>query len=241
MNKTLLLLVWNVHFLLAQPTKMAFIKAGDFTPLYTAIPRQVIHIGSFQMDITPVTNKQYADFIQKNPSWNKRQASHLFTDSSYLSSWDAKNNFVQKYPNAPVTNVSWFAAKAYCECQGKRLPTTNEWEYVAMASNTKKDARKDSSYTKLILKAYEKRNSAFFSVGQSKPNIWGVFNLNELVWEWTQDFNAVFFSDEGKNYCGSGSLTANDLNDYPAFIRYAYRDGLKANFCVKSLGFRCVK
>ena len=30
--------------------------------------------------------------------------------------------------NEPVTNVSWFAAEAYCKARGLRLPTTDQWE-----------------------------------------------------------------------------------------------------------------
>ena len=37
-----------------------------------------------------------------------------------------------------MTNISWFAAKEYCECQGKRLATLDEWEYVAMADEKRK-------------------------------------------------------------------------------------------------------
>ena len=42
-------------------------------------------------------------------------------------------------------------------------------------------------------------------------------------------------------FCGSGSLTANDLMNYAAFMRYAFRGSIKANYAVQNLGFRCAK
>jgi formylglycine-generating enzyme required for sulfatase activity len=57
----------------------------------------------------------------------------LIANTTYLSEWSGDLSFGQLNANAPVTNISWFAAKEYCECQGKRLATLDEWEYVAMA------------------------------------------------------------------------------------------------------------
>jgi formylglycine-generating enzyme required for sulfatase activity len=54
---------------------------------------------------------------------------------------------------APVTNVSWFAAKAYASWKGKRLPTVAEWEYAAAASVDKPDGASDPEFLALIVVA----------------------------------------------------------------------------------------
>ncbi|MFT6733521.1 MAG: sulfatase modifying factor 1 [Polaribacter sp.] len=51
----------------------------------------------------------------------------------------------------PVTNVSWFSADAFCRAEGKRLPTVDEWEYVARSSKKHIDGNKEESYNQRIL------------------------------------------------------------------------------------------
>ncbi|WP_420604164.1 formylglycine-generating enzyme family protein [Flagellimonas sp.] len=228
---------------------MVEIKGGTYIPLYGR-DSLTVTISDFYMDVYPVTNQEYLEFVKEYPKWQKSKVKKLFADDSYLMGWKSDitlgNN--QKL-DAPVVNVSWFAANAYCECKGKRLPTIDEWEYVAMANENIPDARQIQTYNEYILGWYEKPKTFNNTIGSTFKNYWGVYDLHGLVWEWTSDFNSVMVSGESRKdvdndsnlFCGSAAIGATDLMNYAAFMRYATRGSLKAKYTMKNLGFRCVK
>lgn len=235
--------------LFAQSEGMVYITGSRYIPLYGR-DSTVVEIKDFEMDIYPVSNAEYSDFLKENPNWQKSKALKLFTDKMYLSNWESDQTIKPSAkPNSPVTYVSWFAAKAYCEDQGKRLPTVDEWEYAAMADETTKDARVKPEYNKQILAWYESPRSNENTIGMHAKNAWGVHDLHGLVWEWTLDFNSVLITGESRKdvdkdtdlFCGSAAVNATDLMNYAAFMRYATRGSLKAKYSMKNLGFRCVK
>ena len=95
------------------------------------------------MDVYPVTNSEYLSFVKEHLQWQRSKVKRLFSDGSYLANWKGDTSLGDLInPNAPVTNISWFTAKNYCEVQGKRLPTVDEWEYAAMVDEITADARK---------------------------------------------------------------------------------------------------
>ena len=230
-------------------SKMAEIKGGEYIPLYGRDSMKV-SIDNFSMDVYPVTNKEFLDFVKKHPKWQRSKAIKLFVDGSYLRDWksDTILNATQNL-NSPITNISWFAAKNYCESQEKRLPTVDEWEYVAMANKTVSDARKIKEYNAFILSWYEKPRTFNQTIGSTFKNYWQVYDLHGLVWEWTSDFNSVLITGESRKdidsdsnlFCGSAAVNATDLMNYAAFMRYAIRGSLKAKYTMKNLGFRCVR
>ncbi|GAA4124614.1 formylglycine-generating enzyme family protein [Flavobacterium chungbukense] len=231
----------------AQEKEMAFINEGSYIPLYGAVSKNPVLVKSFYMDIYPVTNSQFLDFLKKNSSYRKSKIKGIFADKSYLSYWINDLDFGNANPKSPVTGVSWFAAKKYCECEGKRLATMDEWEYVAMADTKKIDARTKKEFNEYILSWYEKSRTYENQIGKTFKNYWGVYDMHGLVWEWTSDFNSIFLSGESRKdkstdknlFCGSASVNASDLMDYAAFMRYAFRGSLKAQYSTRNLGFRC--
>jgi formylglycine-generating enzyme required for sulfatase activity len=234
------------------PKGMSFISGGIYKPLYGVKSNSTeIKVAPFYIDKYPVTNEEFLRFVKENPQWRKSKVKKFFADQNYLRNWKSDLELGSyALPSSPVTDVSWFAAKAYSEYYGKRLPTVAEWELVGSASAHNGDGYQDPSYVKQILEWYSKPTLEVIPpVGRGTKNYWGVFDMHGLVWEWTSDFFNALVSGESRGdsglernlFCGSGSVSATDFKNYPAFMRFAFRSSLKANYTTSNLGFRCVK
>lgn len=234
-------------------TGMARIPAGTFQPLYAVAGQGRERVGAFLLDREPVTKAEFLAFVRSVPQWRRSAVRRVFAERSYLADWhgdlDAGAGALGR---TAATNVSWFAARAYCEAQGKRLPTTSEWEYAAAASETKRYPRADASFTQRLLSLYQRRSGARAPMlGQGFRNVFGVSDLHAVDWEWTLDFNATVVTDDSRAsgsgvdardhhlFCASAAIGATDLTNYPAFLRYAVRSGLTGRSATSGLGFRC--
>lgn len=231
-------------------TRLMPIEGGFYLPLYS-LDTQKIKVASFQIDNYQVSNRDYLAFVKKNPAWQKSKIKKLFTDGGYLRHWTSDTIFSDSISNYPVVNVSWFAAKKYCECQGKRLPTNAEWELVGQASQTNKNGSfQDKKFNQWLLDWVAKPQAANKRArGSTFRNYYGIYDMHGLVWEWTYDFNSALTTGESREnggldkskFCGGGSFSSKDVRNYAAFMRYAMRSSLKAKYCVANLGFRCAK
>ena len=225
---------------------MVLVPAGIYTPLYGS--SGTVAVAAFYLDEAPVTNGEFLDFVREHPAWRKSSAKRIFADEGYLRDWAADEDLGGLDPQSPVTRVSWFAAKAYAEWKGKRLPTLAEWEYAASASETNAVGLDDPAYNQRILDWYSRPvRDVLPRVGSTFRNFYGAWDLHGLVWEWVTDFNTALVTGESRAdagldrslFCGSGAAGAAEFKDYAAFMRYAYRSSLKANYTVANLGFRC--
>ena len=233
------------------PAGMVIIRGGVFKPLFrSSADVQEVTVKPFCLDTLPVTNEDYLKFVRANPRWQRSAVKRLFADESYLKTWAGDLELgTNAPPNAPVTFVSWFAAKAYAQWSGKRLPTTAEWEFVAGAGYTNLDGDADLAFKRALLAWYSSSTTRIGSVGLSRANYWGVHDLHGLIWEWVADFNTSMVTGDARGdtgldrqlFCGSGSVSARDVSNYTAFMRYGFRSSLKADYCIHNLGFRCAK
>ncbi|SMO47555.1 formylglycine-generating enzyme family protein [Fodinibius sediminis] len=238
----------------AQTDSMAFIEGGHFMPFYHTSDDSVA-VASFYLDKHPVTNGEFLAFVKVNPQWRRSQVKSIFAEPGYLNHWSGDLDLgprAEQIKDSPVTNVSWFAARAYAQWKGKRLPTLHEWEYAASASRDQPLAGRNKGFVQQILDWYSRPSPTILpAVGQQTPNYYGVYDLHGLIWEWVQDFNTVFISGESRAdqgelkqfYCAAGSSAASDIDkeNYAAFLRYAFRGSLEADFSVGNLGFRCAR
>lgn len=232
--------------------EMRRIPEGRYAPLFRSAqdPKEVT-VHAFLLDAYPVTNADFLEFVRASPQWRRSQVKRLFADVDYLHDWASDLELGPGVAaQAPVTHVSWFAAKAFCAWKGKRLPTTAEWEYAAAASPRQADGSKDLEFTAQIQRWYTTPSpERLAEIGQSPPNFYGIHDLHGLVWEWVSDFSTAMVTGDARGdtgierqlFCGAGGEGSNDRNNFPGFMRAGFRSSLKASYTVRTLGFRCAR
>jgi formylglycine-generating enzyme required for sulfatase activity len=222
-------------------TPLVRIPEGTWRPLLASKAQAKEYpVAPFLLAVHAVTNADFLAFVQDQPAWRKSQVKRLFADAGYLRHWSADLEFAPELARRPVVNVSWFAARAYCAWAGQRLPTTAEWERAA-------DSGGDEAERKRILDWYAKPAAVAADVQSTPRNQFLVHDLHGLVWEWVEDFNTALVTGDARGdaslerslFCGAGAAGARDPGDYAAFMRFALRGSLRANYTLKNLGFRC--
>lgn len=231
---------------------MVLIKKGKYTPLFThnkSLSKDIFIDHDFYINKYPITNEEFYKFITNNERWNYNNIKMIFADRDYLSHWKECDKFdnIKYYP---VVNISWYVAQAYCNYINGRLPTVDEWEYVASLRQVDKNGKKDLSYLDKILTWYTRtQNIKLLLREEMNSNYLGIYSMNSILWEWVSDFNSVILLNtdaeggglEEALFCGASATSAVDPADYIAFMRFAFRNSLEANYTMSNLSFRCVK
>ena len=227
----------------------AHVPGATFATVLPPAPEQkTVTVAAFELDRTPVSNADYARFVAAHPQWRRDRVARVFADAGYLRHWPDAKGPTAGNAKQPVTQVSWFAAKAYCEAQHARLPTWYEWELVGAAGSQVPDARNDPAWRQQILDWYARPASAPLpEIGRGPANYYGIRDLHGVVWEWVQDLGSMMVSGDNreqgdpdvKKFCGSGALSMEQKDNYAMLMRIATLSSMQASYTSSSMGFRC--
>lgn len=246
------------------PLDMMFIPAGEFEMGSNdkdaeddEKPRHTVYLDAFYIDRYEVTNVQYKKFVDANRQWQKDRISEKYHDGDYLKHWDG-NDYPPNKGNHPVVYVNWYAAMAYAQWQGKRLPTEAEWEKAARGNRFGREYAWGDSLD------FNKANYGEY-IGDTTPvgtydmNGYGLYDMTGNAWEWCLDeYDADFYAISPSRNPLAGGTVNTILSDFEnvksvrvlrggswvsdaKFIRVSDRTRFTPKITNEARGFRCVR
>ncbi|MCK9485866.1 MAG: formylglycine-generating enzyme family protein [Dehalococcoidia bacterium] len=147
------------------------------------MPLRRVRVGPFAAALAPVTNAEFARFLEETDF----EPSRYWADEHFAS------------PDCPVVGVSWSAAVAYCEWLSEvvgrpcRLPTEAEREYAARGDVP--DVLYpwgDEPWTDGVHALGSKGGDRPHPIGASEPNAFGLYHMADNVHEWCSDWYAPY-------------------------------------------------
>jgi formylglycine-generating enzyme required for sulfatase activity len=209
-----------------------------------------VQLRPYALRALPVTQAEFLEFVRRHPQWQRGRAPRVYADESYLADWKGPLELPgTDAADRPVTYVSWFAARAYCESEHARLPTWLQWEFAAAADATRSDARSDPDWQRRILAWYERPAGAAPAPVGGAADVHGIRDLHGLIWEWVEDYNSLLLTEDSRaqgdpealRFCGAGASGILGRNQYAILMRVALLTSLAASDTTGALGFRCAR
>lgn len=261
------------------PASWAQIPAGEF---FFGQFNAVETTPAYEIMITDVTTSQYAAFINEAlpagyvkmegnqivgyyPGDEFRGVKHeepieagdwvfipLENPSQRIKFDSAAFSVQAGYENHPMTMVTWFGAKGYCDFYGYRLPTEIEWEKAARGTDTRpfpwgeEMLRENANYYASRdpfedMSSFGSRTSpvGFYNgntydgyVTLNSASLYGLYDMAGNVWQWTGN---VY---EGMHY---RFMRGGSKDTYEMDLRVWVRNNATPSYFSPGVGFRCVK
>ncbi len=185
-------------------------------------PRHSVRLRPFWIDVTPVTNAAYLEFVEaggyrrrewwSEPGWAWLQEAAASAPKHWSREGDAWQTRTMDLvrpldPRRPVCHVAWYEAEAYARFAGKRLPTEAEWEAAASWDPATGTARAypwgDEPPTPALANVDQLAfDTAPVGAYESNRSPIGCYGMIGDVWEWT----------------------ASDFTGHPGFRAYPYAE-----------------
>lgn len=191
-------------------------------------PVHRVTVSSFAMSQTEVTQELWQAVMGNNPS-------HFTGD-----------------PKRPVELVSWNDCQTFItqlnQLTGKRfrLPTEAEWEYAARGGNRYKVTRYAGSNNIDEVAWYDANSdNTTHPVATKAPNELGLYDMTGNVWEWCQDWYALYSADDQTDPTGPETgnnrvLRGGCWNGGTNYDRISFRDNFRPSGSNSSGGLRLV-
>ncbi|MGH9944190.1 MAG: formylglycine-generating enzyme family protein, partial [Pyrinomonadaceae bacterium] len=216
-------------------------------------PAHAVPVDPFYMDLTEVTNAEYAEFVRETNHRVPKDDELAQLGKTEEKDWKP---WIDRQPPAgqeqwPVRNVSVEDAKAFAAWRSKRdseeyrLPTEEEWEFAARSGNA------TYLYPWGPEWSVERAN---IETGLPKPvgsypkgiNAWGILDLIGNASEWTSSANTIYKDNkklqvnlEKRNrLIRRGGNYQDKLNDN---VTAAFRTGFAPTKRYATTGFRLVR
>jgi formylglycine-generating enzyme required for sulfatase activity len=213
-----------------------YIQGGPFilgsnSGLEDETPQQESVLSGYNIDIYPVTNAEYKEFVDA--------AGH-----DLPRNWK-EGAFPEGMDDHPVIWVTWHDAEAYCDWAGKRLPTEYEWEKAARGEDGRTYPWGDA-FDQSKCNTQESGEKGTVAVGSYPEGISpsGAHDMAGNVWEWTVDWYQGYrgtlyelsrYGETFKVLRGGSWFDAQDA------VRTTVRKSFDPNQGFSTIGFRCAE
>jgi formylglycine-generating enzyme required for sulfatase activity len=255
-------------------------------------PVREVTLDPFYIDIYPVTNERFREFVStagfrtdaERFGWSFVFQGHIPPEqltrgvdraAAGIRWWykvdgadwrhpEGPDSDIASRPHHPVVHVSWNDAVAFCEWEGKRLPTEAEWEYAARGGLEQKAYPWGDELTpggrhlcNIWQGEFPDRDTgedgytAVAPVDAYPPNGYGLHTITGNAWEWCSDwFHPLYhITATRRNPVGPPEGIARTMKggsylchrSYCNRYRVAARTSNTPDSTTTNISFRCVR
>ena len=215
-------------------------------------PAHAVELGQYMIDRLPVTNLQFAEFLNAVGTHNRANERLYDFDDSDARIHQVNGRFTADaaYATHPAVEPTWVGARDYCAWRGKRLPTEAEWEKAARGTDGRKYPWGNSAPNRTRAQFAERFNETApanaFPAGASP---YGVIDMAGNTWEWVSSAYRPYpyTAADGREDSGAGPVrgTRGGGHDSPAAEITTTQRGRTLSRNPQAghhnIGFRCAK